>query len=512
LLSLQSATPTLALGRYLLFDEIASGGMASVHFGRLSGPAGFSRVVAIKRLHPNFAKDPEFVTMFLDEARLAARIRHPNVVPTLDVVAIAREIFLVMDYVHGQSLAKLWRAVRAANKPTDPRIVATVMGGVLHGLHAAHDAKGERGELLEIVHRDVSPQNILVGVDGVARVLDFGVAKAAGRVQMTRKGDIKGKIAYMPPEQLNGETVTRQTDVYAAAVVTWEMLTGKRAFTGKHEGAVVSAILAEPLSPPSKVAPHVPPAFDDVVMRGLHRNPARRQATAKELALDLERCSGIVSMSDVGAWVEVSAQADLARRALCIAAIEGAPPAGVFRAPSRPAASEMPTRPSHSGRDRPSDGPSAVSRVALSPTVSRLLRRSREHVAIVLSTIVFAMASLLLFARWMSGHPHSPARPATAPPPAAAAPPARVGARPGWMPISPAPMAPVPSTSSVPTIPLVPIEPPSAPDRKPSATPRPPRAVPAPVHAASKPERPACDPPFVIDDKGHKHYKSECLE
>ncbi|HZU85780.1 MAG TPA: serine/threonine-protein kinase, partial [Polyangiaceae bacterium] len=312
------------LGRYLVFDEIASGGMATVHFGRLSGPAGFSRVVAIKRLHPNYAKDPDFVAMLLDEARLAARIRHPNVVAMLDIVATGGETLLVMDYVHGESLAKLWRAARAAGEQVDPRVVATIMTGVLHGLHAAHEAKGERGEPLDIVHRDVSPQNILVGADGVARVHDFGVAKAAGRVQTTREGRIKGKLAYMPPEQLHGTSVTRRTDVYAAAVVTWELLTGRRAFGNEHEAAIITAVLAGTLSPPSRVAPHVPPAFDEVVMRGLHRNPARRYATARDMAVELERCIGIASMSEVSSWVHDHAHKDLVRRALRIAAIEAA--------------------------------------------------------------------------------------------------------------------------------------------------------------------------------------------
>src|SRR5271154_2384991 len=209
--------PARSIGRYLLFGEIASGGMATVHFGRLSGPAGFSRTVAIKRLHPNLAKDPEFVAMFLDEARLAARIRHPNVIPTLDVVATEGEIFLVMDYVQGESLSRLIRAAVARGERIPPDMVAALMVGVLHGLHAAHEAKSDHGEPLGIVHRDVSPHNILVGTDGAARVLDFGVAKAIGRSQNTREGQIKGKLAYMAPEQVRG-SVSRRTDVYAASV------------------------------------------------------------------------------------------------------------------------------------------------------------------------------------------------------------------------------------------------------------------------------------------------------
>ena len=215
-------------GRYVLFDEIAAGGMATVHFGRQSGAAGFSRTVAIKRLHPNLAKDPEFVAMFLDEARLVARIRHPNVVPTIDVVATEGEVFVVMEYVHGESLARLRTAMAQAGRVADPRIVASVISGVLHGLHAAHEAKSEVGQPLNIVHRDVSPQNILVGIEGISRVLDFGVAKAIGRVQSTREGQIKGKLAYMAPEQLQGGHVTRRADIYAVAAVTWEAFTGQR--------------------------------------------------------------------------------------------------------------------------------------------------------------------------------------------------------------------------------------------------------------------------------------------
>src|SRR5271154_4965512 len=148
--------PARAIGRYLLFGEIAAGGMATVHFGRLSGPAGFSRTVAIKRLHPNLAKDPEFVAMFLDEARLAARIRHPNVVPTLDVVATEGEIFLVMDYVQGESLSRLLHAASERKERAPLPVAASIMVNVLHGLHAAHEACDEQGQPLLLVHRDVS--------------------------------------------------------------------------------------------------------------------------------------------------------------------------------------------------------------------------------------------------------------------------------------------------------------------------------------------------------------------
>src|SRR5581483_5010714 len=181
--------------RYVLSAVIGRGGMARVHLGRLIGADGFSRVVAIKRLHPHLAEDKVFARAFIDEARLASRVRHPNVVQTLDVAREGDELLLVMEYVPGASLATLTRIAQERGEPIPPKIIAAILSGALIGLHAAHDAEDERGEPLHLVHRDVSPQNILVGADGITRVLDFGIAKAAGRLQTTMDGNIKGKIA-----------------------------------------------------------------------------------------------------------------------------------------------------------------------------------------------------------------------------------------------------------------------------------------------------------------------------
>ncbi len=218
-------TGSRVLGRYSLHGAIAAGGMATVHLGR---DATSSKVVAIKRMHAQFALDPEFVAMFLDEARLTRAIDHPNVVRTLEVVSDESELFLVMEYVPGESLARLVRAQRSP----PCRVMAAVMTDALLGLHAAHEAKDAEGRLLHIVHRDVSPQNILVGDDGVSRILDFGVAKAIGRTRETQNGEVKGKLSYMAPEYLQGRDVSPQTDVYAAGVVLWEVMTNKRLFAG----------------------------------------------------------------------------------------------------------------------------------------------------------------------------------------------------------------------------------------------------------------------------------------
>jgi eukaryotic-like serine/threonine-protein kinase len=314
--------PLRVVGRYAMYREIASGGMASVHIGRLIGPVGFARTVAIKRLHPQFAKDPEFAAMFLDEARLVSRIRHPNVVQTLDVVSLEGELFLIMDFVHGESLARLSKAALAQGSKAPPTVAAAIMASVLYGLHAAHEARDSMGNSLGIVHRDVSPHNIIVGVDGVARVLDFGVAYAAGRVGSTRDGHIKGKIAYMSPEQLNGEIVDRRTDVYAASVVLWELFAGRRLFDADNQGQLLNRVLSGATEPPSTYCPQLSKGVEAVVMRGLSRDSKDRWPTAREMAVAIERSAGVATPSMVGAWVE-SAQGDrLAVRAAQLAVIE----------------------------------------------------------------------------------------------------------------------------------------------------------------------------------------------
>jgi serine/threonine-protein kinase len=314
------------IGRYAIYGEIAAGGMATVHLGRLLGEAGFSRTVAIKRLHEHFAKDPDFVAMFLDEARLASRVRHPNVVSILDVVTLGREIFLVMDYVQGESLSRLIRAARAGKKQVPPKIALSIMVGALHGLHAAHEAKSENGGLLGIVHRDVSPQNILVDVDGVARVIDFGVAKAAGRLQNTREGTLKGKLQYMPPEQIEGGAVDRRSDIYAASVVLWEVLTGTRLFKSNQEVSVLHEIMTKvvkgDIEPPSQYAPGLPKALDAIVLRGLSAKPEDRFQTAREMAVDIEKALVVASTRVVGEWVESVAGELLQQKLERIAEIE----------------------------------------------------------------------------------------------------------------------------------------------------------------------------------------------
>ena len=333
--------PILRLGRYALYGAIASGGMATVHLGRMLGGGGFKRTVAIKRLHPHIALDPEFNQGFLDEAHLAARIRHTNVVATYDVVFADSELFLVMEYVPGESLARLLRSSIREGLTVSPSIVSSVVCGTLHGLHAAHEATTEAGEPLHLVHRDVSPQNILVGTDGIARVLDFGVAKAVGRLQSTQDGRLKGKLSYMAPEQLCGERVDRRTDVFAAGIVLWEALTGRKLFTGETEAVTVGNVWNLQIQRPSAVGAAVDEAVDAVVMRALERDPTRRFSNARQMALALEAAVSLASPAQVEAWLLELAGDALKKRASEVAEIESGAgevemPAAELREPMPP--------------------------------------------------------------------------------------------------------------------------------------------------------------------------------
>jgi serine/threonine-protein kinase len=320
-----TAHERIIAGRYALYGPIATGGMATVSFGRLLGPGGFARTVAIKKLKSEHLESSELVSTLIDEARLASRIQHPNVVATLDMVAEDDEVLLVMEYVPGESLARLLAGVRQAKGHVDVPVAASIVCGVLGGLHAAHEARDHLGEPLGIVHRDVTPENVLVGSDGHARLLDFGIAKGKGRLQTTRAGQLKGKVSYMSPEQILGEQPDRRSDVYAAAVVLWETLTCRRLFaaeTSADNVNLIPRILEADLEPPSALASWVPRTLDPVVMRGLNRAPEARYDTAQEFAAAIEHASGIATPRRVSEWLESVAGDTLRARASELAAIE----------------------------------------------------------------------------------------------------------------------------------------------------------------------------------------------
>jgi serine/threonine-protein kinase len=485
------------VGRYLLYDEIASGGMAAVHFGRLVGDVGFSRTVAIKRLHAAYARDPDFVTMFLDEARLAARVAHPNVVQTVDVVALKDELFLVMEYVRGESLAGLLRACERDEVRPTADIAAAIVAGALHGLHAAHEAKDPNGALLGIVHRDMSPHNILVGADGVPRVLDFGIAKAITRLGSTRDGQLKGKLAYMAPEQIEGKEASRRSDIYAAGIVLWEALTGQRCFSADTPGALMALVSAGPKERPSAIAPGIMPALDDIVARATAHDPADRYESARQMAHALEG-TGVASPSKVGAWVESLAATALEVRAAKAAAIDGgqaeeAADIGV----GRPSFAEI----GETTGSMPMSSPPRSSLTDITAAEGSAARSRRAKQQKTQSRTRFYVAGAVLAAValgtgvWVAvSRSHESDAAAAVRPPETSAPAAPDDS-------ASAPMLVV-AASALPTAS-------AEPAKKTIAAVRPPASG-APVRSA-KPPAANCDPPYSLGPNGRHIPKAECL-
>ncbi|MCZ7678029.1 MAG: serine/threonine protein kinase [Sandaracinaceae bacterium] len=276
------------LGRYEVLTMLASGGMATVYVARAQGVAGFERLVAVKVLHPHLAHDEDFISMFLDEARLAARIRHPNAVGTLDISDTQGDgYFLVMEYVEGDHFGSLMRSAAKGGERLPVAVVTRIVMDALAGLNAAHRLTGANGEPLDLVHRDVSPHNILVGNDGVARITDFGVAKAQVRLSSTRDGQFKGKLSYMAPEQAAAGTADQRSDLFSMGIVLWEALTGRRLFRGENNADVLNKILNPEVPPPSTFDSALAP-FDALAARALAREPDERFQTAEDFLEAIE--------------------------------------------------------------------------------------------------------------------------------------------------------------------------------------------------------------------------------
>lgn len=476
--------------RYVLCEKLGEGGQAVVHYGRLLGQSGFARTVAIKRLNDEAARDPELRAMLIDEAWMASRIRHPNVVSILDVVETKDELFLVMDYVPGLPLSMLLPLASNLERPCPPAVAARIACDVLRGLHAAHEATDARGEPLGLIHRDVSVQNVLVGLDGVPRVLDFGIAKAAGRLVRTKTGVLKGKLAYMAPEQLRSGPLDRRVDVYAAGVVLWELLVGQPLHAGSEQAIWMAILNGRPSSPADRIAA-VPRALGEVVLRALAKKPDERYPTAHAMVEAVERTIVTATPTEVGAWVEVVAGPVLRVNMADVAALERRPELD----PDEPSFVEA------SGVEPP---------VARSPDGARPRSSLTRPVAAAAAACgVAALAAVIALvlpsgAGRVSAAPvtHAPASPATASPASLASP---VSATSPGSPASilgsagaivadetPAPAASDPTSSAVNA---------ASGARPRSASGRVRARVPA-----------GCETPFVVDANGHKIYQAECIQ
>ncbi len=276
------------LGRYQILGHLATGGMAEIFLAKLEGPGGFSKVVVIKRVLPHMARKPEFRGMFLDEARIVASLHHPNVVQVSELGQERDELFLVMEYLEGENLARVMRRLQGTAMRLDWALAAHVLACACAGLHAAHEYAID-GVPQELVHRDVSPQNLFITYDGSVKVIDFGVAKAVGRYTNTSTGQVKGKFAYMSPEQCLAAPLDRRTDVFALGIVLWEIVTTRRLFARDNELLVFHAICEQPIPSPKLFAPDLPVSLERIVMKALAREPNDRYATAADMRRDLLR-------------------------------------------------------------------------------------------------------------------------------------------------------------------------------------------------------------------------------
>ena len=311
------------LGRYELLTELGRGGMAELFLGRLVGVAGFSKLVAIKRMLPHISHDKHFVEMFLNEGRIAAQLSHPNVCQVYELGEDHGQLFLAMEYLEGVS----WETL-APLLPDDPheavRIIAGVLGQACDGLHYAHELRTLTGEHTPVIHRDVSPQNLFVTVDGVCKVLDFGVSKMMNEGTRTRSGVIKGKLPYMSPEQIAGEQVDARSDTFAAGIVLWEALTGKHLFHRSTDYLIWNAVLTEEAPPVTEFGPEIA----ELVGRALARDPAQRYPSAAALAADLRRVAsvhgGAASAAELASLVRTQCAELLATRARGVASAIGA--------------------------------------------------------------------------------------------------------------------------------------------------------------------------------------------
>jgi serine/threonine protein kinase len=286
----QPLEPPIQFGKYTLYERIGRGGMADVFKGRIQGPGGFERVFVVKRILPHLSDDPTFIKMFVDEAKLSARLNHPNVVQIFELGAVEGEYFISMEYIPGHDLAETTRAIWKKAGPPRVDMVAYVGREICRALSYAHSLTDEQGGLVGMIHRDVSPSNVMLSYEGAVKLLDFGIAKALGDTQdQTNSGSLKGKYAYMAPEQTEGENVDHRIDIFAAGIVMHEVLTGRRLFKGANDLQTIERVRRCEVRPPSQFNQAVPPELDAILLKALARNPDDRYQDASEMADALDQ-------------------------------------------------------------------------------------------------------------------------------------------------------------------------------------------------------------------------------
>lgn len=438
--------------RYRLIHKVASGGVATVWVGAVRGGLGFRQLVAIKKPHPHLFELPSLRSELITEARLASMIQHGNVVDVRDVDVVGDQINLVMDYIEGASLADLLRAAKDAEVTVPTKVVLRIILDSCAGLHAAHELVDENGKPAALVHRDVSPQNILVGLDGISRVTDFGIAKATrASGEQTDSSLVKGKLAYMSPEYITGKGCDRRLDVFALGTVCWEALAGERCFKGESDLDTADRILRVPARPLSQVAPAVGTSLDDVLAMAMERSVHLRFPTMRAFATALEGAgASIGTHADVAATVaSLLGPMLLERRAKVRAALADEAPAPDLRAsaPSLPAASSDSSKsadrkPLDSGTAEPVSVSAAPAPAAPAPDIEpdressaphelgAVLGERRRPLKLVVAVVCGVAVLVALIGAAVSRTPSStvgasprastPAPPSASPPPSAA--------------------------------------------------------------------------------------------
>lgn len=458
---LRRASPQTTLGPYEIVIELAAGGMATTYIAHKGGDTFFARLVVVKRIHPWLLEDPKSGDMLREEARLGAVIQHPHVVHVEDVTTNDGEVCLVMPYVESLSLGALLKAARQSNERIPPMVASRIMLDVLSGLDAAHDAKDLRGQPLEIVHRDVSPNNVLVGADGRSRIIDFGIARAASRLSQTQSGDVKGTIAYMSPEQLRRRELDRRADVFAAGAVFYEMLTGERLFDGRDEADILIGVLADEIPSVLIKCPDVGQEVDAVLERALSREREERFSSARAFAEALEAVITPAAATDVATFVHRFGAAEFTRR--------------------REAIRDFVDRHTNDAASPSEVRPDATA--AADPNLQSQTKRRKQRMAMGFGLVAGAVLIMGAFSRSRSDSSNSVAREETS-----------VSAA---KPIDTAAVAEMPRTISSPT---------SPPPIEPGLT-RPPE-IPSAIHSVSTPPR----RPLPLREKVDKRRPSELQE
>ncbi len=451
-------------GQYEIIEKIASGGMAELYKAKRTGVEGFQKIVAIKKILPHLADDEEFVTMFADEAKLAAQLNHPNIIHIYDLGKIQEGgYFIAMEHVDGRDLRSIEQSGHAHSQQLPVPLAVYIASKVASALDYAHRRRDAEGQDLNIVHRDVSPQNILISYEGEIKLCDFGIAKAASKASRTQSGALKGKIQYMSPEQAWGKPIDRRSDLFSLGVVLHEMLTGERLFRGDTDITVLEKVRSAEVIPPSRMNPEVPTNLDAIVLKALAKDPDERYANASDLLRDLDSVlysyTPAPGSADVAIYLhrlqaEETAVADSkAREAVAQAERESVPeparkrkskgaPIARRASPQTRAADPGPGAPAR--REPPSPPPPAVAKEPAPPKEIfgslgvRVEEAEAKSRAPLYAAIVVAAVALAGFAAWKLTRPGVSAKPARAVPTAAPARPTAVPAAEPPVPTAPA--------------------------------------------------------------------------